>query len=91
MSKQAGQTAIGRRGAILGLAAVGLLLTGCGRRSTPKASEDSTYERTQYPTRSGMGLPEQDPLQAPLPAESDIEKDTPVPGAYSAPPRGLGY
>ena len=86
-----GNGGIGRRSAVLGLAAAGFLLAGCGRRSAPEPPKDSTYRETQYPTRPGMGLPEQDPLQAPSPAEGDNEKDTPVPGAYSAPPRGLGY
>ena len=80
-----------RRAAILGLAAVGLLLAGCGRRSTPKPPEGATYEKTNYPTRRGMGLPERDPLSLPEAAaeEDDLGgDDTPLPGAYTAPPRG---
>ena len=84
-----------RRAAILGLAGAGLLLAGCGRRSAPKAPEDSTYKETDYPTRPAMGLPKQDPLTAPVPSPDDADdlggNDTPVPGIFAPPsPRGVG-
>ncbi len=90
-----GDSGIGRRRAVLGLVCACLLLAGCGRRSGPKAPEGAPYEKTRYPTRPAMGLPEEDPLLLPPdvpapPAEEDEDAgDTPVPGAYATPPRGM--
>ena len=92
MGKRTGKTDTARRAAVLWLAGVGLLLAGCGRRSAPKAPEDSTYKETNYPTRPAMGLPKRDPLLPPEPSPEEDDaggNDTPVPGAYTAPPRGM--
>ena len=71
-----------RRAAMLGIVAAGLALAGCGRRSTPKAPEGSTYS-TEYPTRQSMGLPPEDPLRAP---PKDDEDAPPAPFGRPAPP-----
>lgn len=73
--------ALDRRGALIALAVAALAtaLGGCGRRSTPKAPEGSTYN-TEYPTRRAMGLPPEDtPSSAPKDDEDENRPEPLVP------------
>jgi hypothetical protein len=61
-----------RRRAVLGAVAIAfsVALAGCGRRSTAKPPEGSTYNQ-EYPTRRSMGLPP----EAPPPSTSREDED----------------
>ncbi len=72
----------GRRGALIALAAAALALGGCGRRSTPKPPEGSTYG-AEYPTRRSMGLPPEEP--SPAAPKDDEDEKPPAPG-WPGPP-----
>ena len=72
-----------RRAAVLWIVAAGLALAGCGRRSSPKAPEGSSYT-LEYPTRQSLGLP---PEGAPRPPPKDDDEDeAPAPSVRPAPP-----
>ncbi len=68
--RRARENGWGRRAALLALAAAGLALAGCGRRSLPKAPEGSTYN-VDYPTRESMGLPPESSLRGPPKDDED--------------------
>jgi hypothetical protein len=72
----------GRRAAVLGIVAAGLALAGCGRRSSPKPPEGSTYN-IEYPTRQSMGLPPGEFL--PAPPKDEDEEAAPASGRPAPP------
>lgn len=73
----------GRRAVVLGIVAAGFALAGCGRRSSPKPPEGSTYG-VDYPTRQSMHLPPEELLRGP-PKDED-EDEAPSPSVRPAPP-----
>ena len=74
----------GRRAVLLGMVAAPLALAGCGRRSSPKAPEGSTYQH-EYPTRESLRLPPQEILRAP-PKDEDDDEAPSAPARPGMPP-----
>ncbi|MCC7016071.1 MAG: hypothetical protein IT564_02575 [Rhodospirillales bacterium] len=81
--RRARENGWGRRAALLALAAAALALAGCGRRSTPKAPEGSTYN-VEYPTRKSMGLPPEEFPRAP-PGDDGEDEAPSAPGRPAVP------